>query len=111
MSEYNVIKVMPNIITLYSKIKRKEDCTMYNKKHMAVQKSKIKYILIIALIIIIFLIIKSVYNIQVTTIKNVDKATYFSFEEDLNKTGNVIIKYVNSEGNEIAESQTITGKV
>ena len=84
---------------------------MYNKKHMAVQKSKIKYILIIALIITIFLIIKSVYNIQVTTIKNVDKATYFSFEEDLNKTGNVIIKYVNSEGNEIAESQTITGKV
>ena len=85
---------------------------MYNKKHM--MKSKVKnkgvYFLILALIITILCITRSVYNIQVATIKAVDKLADFSTDNQ-NKTGKVIIKYIDSEGNEIATSETISGQV
>ena len=85
---------------------------MYNKKNM--MKSKIKnkgiYFLILALIITILCITRSVYNIQVATIKTVDKLANLSTDNQ-NKTGKVIIKYIDTEGNEIATSETITGQV
>ena len=85
---------------------------MYNKKHM--MKSEVKnkgvYFLILALIITILCITKSVYNVQVATIKAVDKAADFSTDNQ-SKIGKVIIKYVDSTGNEIATSETISGQV
>lgn len=71
-----------------------------------------KYILIIALAIMVGITIMNIYNTKTGTISSVIKEKYLAEKSTATATtGNVIIKYQDTEGKDISDSETISGTI